>query len=165
MKTKMDYNHGRFVIATTSSDGFDYGEYLDYCEMEGYTPGDKDSLGFYEWAEDEARVNFESDMDNIRHHKPYNVPVVIEGSLGLWWGWPDIEPVRCESVYEALVRCIGRDGDYFEVEYVDGVIEVTTMHHDGTNRFTIRALSKKGERRASGEYKDEDFKRFKYLYA
>ena len=164
MSKKINYNRGKFVIATTSTDGFSYKDYLEYCEEEGIQAEDEDSIEFYEWCEDEARINFDADLENIRFYEGYKIPVVITGTLGLWWGHPEIEPVRTESVYDALERCF-RGCDHVTVEFDNGRIEVSASHHDGTNCFTIRALSKKGEQRKSGEYVERDFKRLNYLYA
>lgn len=147
MKTKIDYDHGEFVIATTEVDYDSYREeYKNFCEDMGCEPSEE---RFHRWCEDDVRMNWEQDMENIRDHKKYDVPVVIRGVLGLWWGHPEIEPVNEASVYDAIVRCVGRCDDAV-VKFNDGKIEVEAKHHDGTNCFTIS--------RADG-------KRFKYLYA
>jgi hypothetical protein len=64
--------------------------------------------------------------------------------LGLWDGDKAIYPVRMNNVQDAIRRCIGNDIESIKVEYVDGVIKVSAYHHDGTNRFTIYRLTKKG---------------------
>ena len=104
----------------------------------GIEPGEMESDEYYEWCADIVRENFEEDLDNIKDCKQYNVPVTITGTLGLWWGKPEIEPVEMDSVYEAVKKCIG-GGDYVEAYYNDGKIEVYVTHHDGTNCFTITA--------------------------
>jgi hypothetical protein len=108
----------------------------------------------------------ESDMENIEDCKAYNVPVVVMGTLGLWWGRPEIKPERYESVADAINDCIVRsDTQDAHVEFNDGVILVDCYHHDGCNSFTIKALSKKGIAKQYAEYKEHDFKRLPYLYA
>ena len=160
-KTKIDYTHGRFVIATTEYDVEDYREeYEDFCE-EMDIQGDEEA--FLRWCYDQARLVWEDDLDAIEKFEPYNVPVIIEGSLELWWGRPDIKPVRCESVYEAIEKCVNNSDDA-TVTYDDGVINVEARHHDGTNLFTITALSAKGKQKKFGVYNGTDKKRLTYLY-
>ena len=163
---KIDYKHGKFVILTSDveSSGFTREDYEEWCRDNEIEPGD--DYDFYEYCAEETALNFEADMDNIESCKEYNVPVVVSGTLGLWWGHPEIEPMRYESVADAIHDCMERsDNDYVIVEYNDGVITVEAYHHDGCNCFTIKALSKKGIAKQYAEYKDHDFKRLPYLYA
>lgn len=168
---KIDYKHGTFVIASTDTEGPTYEEFVEYCKEENWDvpedeldiPGE-DSDEFWEWRTEEVGFNWECDLENIRHCKEYNVPCVITGRLGLWWGSPDIKPEREETVYDAIMKCIDRMAGT-EIKYVDGAIVVYGHHHDGTNVFTIKALSKKGIAKQSAEYKEHDMKRLPYLYA
>lgn len=161
---KVDYKHGKFTLATTDFNVNDYSreEYEEACEVNGWEPGDEDD--FYEWCREETDINFEDDLENIKCCKEYNIPVVITGHLGLWWGKPEIEPVRMETVYDAIMRCMDK-ADYVTVEWNDGEVIVYATHHDGTNVFTINALSKKGQAKQNAPYKSEDVKRLPYLYA
>ena len=158
MNEKIDYKHGKFVILTNivDDDEFDQEE-MDELNM--------NSVEYSAYCAERAAENFECDLYNIKTHKPWAVPVVVTGTLGLWWGHPEIKPERIESVYEAIQKCIGSDGDYVKVEFNDGKLDVQVSHHDGTNCFTIRALSKKGVQKKNGEYVARDFKRLNYLYA
>ena len=160
---KADYKHGKFTIATTDFDidDFFWEDYEDYCEVNGMEPGDDDD--FYNWCADEAYANWEADLDSIKECDEYNIPVIITGKLELWWGGPEIDPVREESVYDALRRCT-RGADAVTVEWNDGEIQVFSVHHDGCNCFTIRALSKKGQAKQNAPYKPHDTKRLPYLY-
>ena len=163
---KMDYKHGKFTLATNMVEQFTYEEYEDWCEDMGEEAGSDTSCEFYEWCAEEAANNWDCDMDNIKSCKEYNVPVVITGTLGLWWGHPEIQPERKESVYDAIQRCVGGgDIHWATVMYDDGVITVEAYHHDGCNCFTIKALSKKGIAKQFADYKEHDFKRLPYLYA
>ena len=142
MKTKTE-----FVIATTVVDYNSYrDDYEGFCVDMGCEPSEE---RFQLWCENETRMNWEDDIMNIRDHEAYNVPVKISGTLGLWWGHPEIKPVNEKSVYDAILRCIAACDDAV-VKFNDGKIEVEAMHHDGKNCFTIS--------RADG-------KRFEYLYA
>ena len=162
---KIDYKHGKFTILTNRTDGFDYEEYLDFCEMNDIEPGGKDSDKFHEWCNEESQVNFDCDMENIKNCKQYNVPVLVTGTLGLWDGKHEIVPTREKSVYDAIQRCILNDFCYIDAEFNDGRINVSVAHHDGMNTFTIVALSKKGQDKVGEDYKPCDMKRLPYLYA
>lgn len=161
---KIDFKHGKFVLVTNEVDYNEWSQedYKDFCDVNEIK---YDAEDFYGWVEDETMCNYEGDLEAIREYDDYKVPVLITGTLGLWCGHPEIEPVRMESVYEALVKCIGESGEYVTAEWDDGKIEVRVAHHDGTNFFTIRALSKKGQDRESGDYTEKDFKRLEYMYA
>lgn len=165
---KPDYKHGTFTLATTDTDGFTYEDYKEWCEDNDIEPGDENSDDFWEWCREEADNNWECDLENIRHCKEYDVPCIITGSLGLWWGRPTIQPERMESVYDAILRCV-READMATVQWNDGVVTVDAYHHDGCNCFTIKALSKKGIAHQSAEYtgiyEKWDTKRLPYLYA
>ena len=162
---KTDYRHGKFTILSSEvdTDAFDREHYMDCRKVYGIEPGDEDD--FYDWCAEETQANYEADMDNIESCDEYNVPVVLTGTLGLWWGRTVIRPERFESVADAIRRCIARDIDEVHAEYNDGVILVDCYHHDGCNSFTIKALSKKGIAKRFAEYKGHDFKRLPYLYA
>jgi len=173
---KRDYKHGKFTLATTDTDGFTYEDFVEYCKEENWDmdedelniPGE-DSDEFWEWCREEANTNWECDLENIKHCKEYNVPVIITGHRGLWWGKPEIQPVRMESVYDAVLWCV-EGVDAATVEFEDGVVNVYAYHHDGCNCFTIKALSKKGIAKNYAckqytEYKPCDTKRLPYLYA
>ena len=167
---KTDYKHGKFTILTSAIDfdAFDEEDYIDFCEANDIEAGVGDYFdeGFRDWCAEETQANYEADICNIETCREYNVPVVLTGTLGLWWGHPEIKPERFENVADAIRRCIdGSDGHEVFVEYNDGVINVEAYHHDGCNCFTIKALSKKGIAKQYAEYKDHDFKRLPYLYA
>ena len=163
---KVDYKHGNFVILTNEVDydDYPYDQYVQECEDWDNKPGAEGSQEYYDWVDRNVQDNWESDLDNIKECDEYNIPVVITGKLGLWWGSPEIEPVREESVYDALQKCM-RDANSVTAEWNDGEIQVSAGHHDGCNCFTIKALSKKGIAKQYSEYKEHDFKRLPYLYA
>ena len=163
---KTDYKHGKFTILKSEidTDDFTREDYEAYCEDNDLEAGDDEE--FFDWCAEETQANYEADMDNIESCSEYNVPVVVTGTLGLWWGHPEIKPERFESVADAIRRCMnGSDCHDVLVEFNDGVITVDCYHHDGCNSFTIKALSKKGIAKQYAEYKEHDFKRLPYLYA
>ena len=164
---KIDYKHGKFTLLTTEidTDAYSREDYEEWCEMNGIEPTDNED-DFFDYCAEETRDNYESDMDNIESCREYKVPVVVTGTLGLWNGRRKIMPERFESVGDAISQCISRsDSISMYAEYNDGRILVDCYHHDGCNRFSIRALSKKGVAKQYAEYKEHDFKRLPYLYA
>lgn len=163
---KPDYKHGKFTIleSEVSTNGFDYEDYIDFCKENGIEPGNDSD--FFNWCAEETQANYEADMDNIKTCEQYNVPVLVTGSLGLWFGRPSIRPEKYDSVADAIIDCMNRSDCYdVHAEFNDGVILLDCYHHDGCNSFTIRALSEKGKRKQWAAYKDHDFKRLPYLYA
>ena len=164
---KIDYKHGKFVILTSryDEDGFDWADYEEFCEVNGYTPTKK---GYTQWVAQEIQDNYEQDLENIKDCKQYNVPVLITGRLGLWDGSHEIVPVVETSVHSAIKRMLGRDINDIDAEFNDGKIIVNAYHHDGTNTFEIRALSKKGlgyQYSGNDNWQDCHTKRLPYLYA
>lgn len=127
---------------------FDYSEYLDWCEANEIEPAEENSNDYYHWCAEEANINYECDMDNLMYSELKNRTFVIEGTLGLWWGRPTIEPVVVNGIVEAIRKCIGRDTNDIDAELntKDGVIYVNSCHHDGTNCFTLKMLNKNGEK-------------------
>lgn len=154
----------KYTILTTDVEGFTYDEYLDWCDVNGVEEGDEESGEFYEWAAEEARINYESDIENIRDFAGYNVPVVICGTVELWNGHHEIVPIRTESVYDAIRKCFERCIDDINVVWEDGLITIYAYHHDGTNIFNVSALSKRGLAKKSADYKPYDMKKLPYLY-
>ena len=67
---------------------------------------------------------------------------VISGTLGLWDGRHDIALVIVDSLEKAIEKCVN-NMDYIEIMYDDEKCEIVVRvsHHDGTNAFTIRAIS------------------------
>lgn len=153
--TKPDYKHGRFNIATTSFDpnDFFYSDYEEDCEMNNIEPKGEDSDDYRDWMAENTQTNYEEDMYSIKNCKQYNVPVRIEGTLGLWDGRHEIIPQERDSVYSAIIDCIGRSTNDVEVFFDDGHIEVQCHHHDGTNTFYIYAIGSRNRK-----------KRLPYLY-
>lgn len=126
------------TLATTINDpqAFGYEDYLEFCDINGYTPDEDGSDGFLNWVYEEIALNYECDLQNIRNFKNYNVPVKVTGTLGLWDGRHEIAPAVFDSVYDAIIECVYRADDA-EVIWDDGEIIVNAYHHDGVNVFHI----------------------------
>lgn len=64
---------------------------------------------------------------------------LITGTLGLWHGKKDIYPEYCADLNDAYTKCV-ENADDIIVKIVDGALEISSMHHDGTNTLYIRPL-------------------------
>ena len=137
-----------YTLATTDSTQFEYTDSLEYCEDNGIEPDPDGSAGYYNWCADEARTNYDCDMDNLMYSKLKDKTFVIEGTLGLWWGRPTIKPVVIKGIIPAIKRCFGPDINDIDVELniKDGLIDIQSHHHDGTSCFTLKMLNKNGEK-------------------
>lgn len=126
------------LIATTRVDYESYRQDYDiFCEDEGIEPNEEHYL---RWCESETALNWDSDLDQICDYKDYQVGVVLSGTLGLWWGNPEITPMRCASVYDAIRNILdNHQGDQeIDIYWEDGAVCVDVAHHDGTNHFIIK---------------------------
>ena len=95
------------------------------------------------WVNDEmefARDSFECDLKNyLKKHDKF----IVFGTFGAWNG-----PVkRCALVddLKEFQRFLEIRGDnYLSFEDVSGKFIITQSHHDGTNYYELRPLTKKG---------------------
>lgn len=122
-----------------------YSLYVEMCMDNGGEPKPEDSDDYYEWAAEDVRMNMKDFMDTLEHCDIAHETFEITGSLGLWDGTYEIFPVEINSLRTAVQKCINT-GDDFEIYLCDGVIEIDSHHHDGTNHFKIKLKS--------GEIKD-----------
>ena len=130
----------------TILDTRDYPTYEDYvqdCEENGNEVYEEDSREYWHWVSDMTQMDLEDALSNIEYSPDAKCPCIVTGTLGLWNGRPTIHPTRCESLRKAVEKCM-RSGDDAKVTYDNGVIKVEVYHHDGTNYFEIRKLSKRG---------------------
>jgi len=176
------------LIDTYNNDGLTYEDYREDCEENDREPEAEDSNDYYEWLSDTTTRYWEDFQANLKYSKA-DYPLMITGSLGLWNGRPDMYPILVESedwvthyknwkgeiveyhthhydnpsILKAILKCLGSCDD-IKVRFNDGVVEVDALHHDGTNCFYIRKLSKKGlaaveaaNNRGEDEYKPKDW--------
>lgn len=132
-----------------------YEDYKEWCEEMDEEVYPENSEEYYQQC---YRI-FENDWDDFKSNMKYskwNIPCMITGTLGLWNGRPEINPVYCGTLIEAIQKCTNNSDDA-EVNLKDGYIEVLGKHHDGTNVFEIHILSKKGEMAAKRHTYDEDY--------
>ena len=140
-----------------SRDTFDYDDYVDWCNDNNIEPAGEDSTDYWDWVSETNNAYYDDMMSNLSHTK-IDCPLMIVGDLGLWNGRRTIRPVpilpdgystkykdHVPTMKAAIKRCCeGRSTLDVDVHYEDGHIKVCEHHHDGTNTFYIRKLSKKG---------------------
>ncbi len=124
----------------------DYAEaYEDYLESNNIEP---DRLSYQDFINDELERDFKDLEENISSSE-YNVQCVIIGYVQLWNGKRAIVPTKCDTVWDAIEKAIG-SSDFQIIKQVNGHIEVSAIHHDGTNRFLIHLLNEKGINTTTG---------------
>lgn len=132
----------RFIY---SQDPEDYGYKFNSDTGEYYDP---ETVGDEEYGLRTWDYNFPDNEDDLYMIKEYldktEGPWILAGSLGLWGGRHH-GSVMIHS-YEELMDAISLNGQYdISINDVDGDFEITVRHHDGTNFFTLRELTKKGK--------------------
>lgn len=80
---------------------------------------------------------------NLKYSDFADIPCVITGTLGLWNGRPEIEPVCCNDLASAIRKCCNKM-DYIIIEQINGHLELQGIHHDGINHFEIHLLNERG---------------------
>lgn len=92
----------------------------------------------------EIEIQEELLMEEIRKMEQHTnaSKYLIEANIGTWMGARQAGAV-VNSLKQAIMKCANGLEDY-SVSEEDGVIIVKGSHHDGSNSFKIRPLSKKG---------------------
>ena len=88
-------------------------------------------------------TSFEGFMENLRYSDVAQRPCVITGRLGLWNCSPEIAPMVCKTMVDAIYKCVN-NCDECRISQRASTIIVEGFHHDGTNRFEIHVLNAKG---------------------
>lgn len=154
----------------------DYEDYVDYCLANDEEPFPEGSTEFWDWVGLTKKDNVECFFDNLQSCiKNNDGACLIIGSLGLWDGTHEIEPVFEWTLEDAIKKCInGSSAEDFSVELdvERGEIIIAAYHHDGTNSFVIKPLTRRGEnvaydKKENGEslsdYKSYWFKKYNFL--
>lgn len=85
--------------------------------------------------------SFEQDWDTwseiIEELDNINNSVIITGTLSLWDLTHEINPVECNTLSEAIDKCIGRDTDNIIFKSDNENYYIDCYHHDGVNKFKI----------------------------
>ena len=88
-------------------------------------------------------TSFEDFMENLRYSNIAQRACVITGRLGLWDGSPEIVPTVCETMADAIYKCVNKCDECRISQHASTII-VEGFHRDGTNRFEIHVLNEKG---------------------
>ena len=145
-------------------------DYELYCmdnEIEFDETNDSD---YYDWVHQQEEWDFDDMLDNIKYSKLNNYSVLVEGSVGTWRGRFDHEQTIFENFKDAIYACIGRSCEISKVVKIGNRVEVTAIHHDGTNYHTLYFLTPLGEYRfekngkVSVKNRDNIIKLPKYMY-
>lgn len=97
----------------------------------------------YEFLNDQLSMEWDDFCENLKYSKNNDAPCVIIGTLGLWHGRKDIVTVACDDLQTAINKCIN-NMDYVSIKQNCGHLEVSAVHHDGTNTFEIYLLNDRG---------------------
>lgn len=122
----------------STEDEFSHEDYLEYCDVNDIRyPGDEESLEFHEWCRDMARIYYEADLENCRCSRNMQRRFVVTGTLGLWWGHPDIRAVICDDFDDMMSKVIS--GGILDVTatYDTQCIHIDCGHHDGANHYDV----------------------------
>ena len=140
------------LIYSNIDNGYDFESYIEYCEDMDIEPCESEcDEEYYDWLNDMIQLDWEDLLDNIKYSEN-NGRCLVEGVINLWDGSRTIKPKVFDSLCEAIERI--NSEDYIEVYETDeeGCVVVKSIHHDGTNVFTIRPIC---ENLACGKSNDE----------
>lgn len=128
------------ILLAESHPDFNYSEYVEYCEEMGIEPQGENSKGYWDWVSELSQIYFEEDVEQIGDNitNAYETSV-LSGSLGLWYGNREIEPLKFDSLPDAIDKVLKSfDYDCVVRIYLDnGKVTISCAHHDGTNHFEI----------------------------
>ena len=119
-----------------------YENYVEECQEYEEEYYDRESNEFYEWVGDMLNMEWEDFDTNLEYDTESNAECVVIGSLGLWYGRENVQQ-KFDTLRKAISACIS-NCDYITITETNGVIYVTSIHHDGRNSFEIHKLNKKG---------------------
>lgn len=125
---------------------YDLSDY-DRDEMKGVYEECCDETPSDELLEEYIQDTNNDYLDDIRaeiecHEKNHDSKTyVIIGNLGLWYGRVEGGKI-IEGLWNSLRQCFE---DYNKIYEENGRLKVTAHHHDGTNFFQIKELTKRGE--------------------
>lgn len=134
-------------LDTFGNGGYTYEDFVDYCKEQNWDMQEDEleipaeySASYWEWVRAQIDDDIECFFENLKYEKGVvQEPCIVTGTLGLWWGRPDIEPTEIRDLATAVRKCWG-DCEYVKVTGKDGVVHVEAAHHDGTNYFEIRPV-------------------------
>lgn len=157
-----------YTLIDTYND-LEYQDYLENCEFNGIEPAIDGSEDFYNFCHRQKELDIEDFFNNLKYCKDLPSCWVVTGSLGLWYGRPEVNQIIYDDLEEVIRKCIDHC-DMFIVVKKGNTIEVSGWHHDGRNDFEICGLSDLGKNRlhrngkVSISNRENVFKLPEYLY-
>ena len=94
------------LLFTSRYEDYSYEDYCAFCDANDVAPCGEDSDDFYSWIADEIEMNWDDFQCELSHFAPYDAEVIVEGTLGLWYGKRTIEPTEFDCVLKAVQTCI-----------------------------------------------------------
>lgn len=122
-------------------------DYKDYCLDNDMEYDETNGSDYYDWVARQEEWDFDDMLDNCKYSKYKNYSVLVEGSVGTWRGRFEHDQAVFDSFKDAIYACIGRSCEIDKVVRIGNRIEVTAIHHDGTNYHTLYFLTPLGEYR------------------
>lgn len=131
----MDY------IYFNNYDGYSRDDYHEFCLINDIEFDETDDHAFWEWCKDEADADWDNILWEIKHYdKTHYGNYFVDANLGLWNGNRNGFNVF-NSLEKAFWACCD-NMDYLIIEgEKNGDINITAIHHDGTNHFTIKKIT------------------------
>lgn len=128
----------------------EYKEYKENCEENNCEPQAEDSDDYWDYVSERRSLEYDDFISNMEYSAQAELPCLLTGSCGLWYGTSEVMPYKFSNVISAIVKAYGSCDDLI-VNQEDGVIKVEALHHDGRNRFEIRPLTEYGKQALKDE--------------
>lgn len=126
-----------------------YEEYVEECNECGKEPEKDGSEHYWDFVNRRKKDDWEYFYDVMKKWDKNIGRCVCMGSGGYWFGRCEIVPTIA-SLTELLDKTMSIRGDYYyQVKLIGnkagGHLDVRVSHHDGTDKYKIFRLSKRGE--------------------
>lgn len=125
------------------SEGFDFDEAKKFLSEDSENEVTDEMV--YNYISDSLSFDFEQ-LEEIANNLDLQCSShLIFGSVGTWRGRFDIFN-QSSTILMNLIRKAINNMDRVLIQMIDGKIEISCGHHDGTNYFTIQPLNKRGDK-------------------
>lgn len=121
-----------------------YNDFVEWCKFNDidHTQYDDESEFFHNWVWETLNQDWEDFKINLKYDKENKNDYLVVGEIGRWDGRREIQPQRFDTLSKAIMACCG-SCDYISIDEENGVINITAIHHDGRNYFSIHKLNKR----------------------
>lgn len=94
----------------------------------------------WRWRDEEMELDWENEKEMLTGYFD-DKEVIFIGAVGLWHG--TYEAKEKGDFWQLFDKAM-KDCDYFRIYDTNGHLHLTCSHHDGTNHFEIKVVTKKG---------------------